>query len=270
MTDSLKLEAESNVSRFYHLLKSYNNFNETEILGVIQSLVSPTQEESCFVATYYRARGNVETLLEITSAKHFQAASMLARGLFELAVDMRLLEMNPNAWIRMVTFNDVERLRCAREIVSFKQKNPAADVDLTTYEEFIRRHSARLDSVRHSVWPKMKYRYHWTGIDIGERATQVGPPMDRIYKLDYPRLSWYVHSGLTGILNLEAIAFIYICSNAFFLAAESYREIIEVIIRKFQMNKAIAKIDEKLFAAKAFPFNDDPEIEAWLTRSIQS
>ena len=87
----------------------------------------------------------------------------------------------------------------------------------------------------------------------------------RIYEVDYPRLSWYVHSGVTGVINLKSETFVHLCANAFSLAADSYREVLEAIVRKFKIDKAISKIDLKLYAAKAFPFNDDPEIEEDIT-----
>ena len=71
------------------------------------------------------------------------------------------------------------------------------------------------------------------------------------------------------MLNLKAETFVYLCSSAFALAAESYRVILEVIMRKLKINRVINKLDEKLYAAKVFPFIDDPEVEAWLARSIQ-
>ena len=194
---------------------------------------------------------------------------MLARGMFELAVDIKTLEITPNGWIKMIAFNDLERLRCAREVISFKKAHPDADIDITTYESFVKQNEARIESFRKSLWPKMKYRYHWTGVDIGERVAVLGAPMDRIYKVDYPRLSWYVHSGLTGVLNLKSETFVHLCANTFSLAADSYRETLEVIIRKFKIQNAVNNVDWKLYAAKVFPFNDDPEIEDWLTRSIQ-
>ena len=268
MTEHL-LTPEENTSRFYHLAKSYNNFDRLEILGIIQSQLSLTQEEQCFVATYYRARGNIETMLTITHAKHFQAAAMLARAVFELAVDIRLLEVTPNGWMKMVAFDEVERLRSARKVVAYKRTHPDAEIDLTSYLPFIANNENRIDAFRKSLWSKPTDRYHWSGLRFSERVARLGGPVDRIYEVDYPRLSWYVHSGVTGVVNLKSETFVHLCANAFSLAADSYREVLEVIIRKFKIDRATNKIDFKLYAAKAFPFNDDPEIEDWLTRSIQ-
>lgn len=260
---------EENTSRFYHLVKSYSNFDRLEVLGIIRSQLSLTQEESCFVTTYYRARGNIETMLEIKHAKHFQAAAMLARGVFELGVDIKMLEATPNGWIKMLAFDEVERLRSARKVVAYKTTHPDADIDSTIYTSFIAKNEKRIDALRKSIWSKPADKYHWSGLRFAERVALLGAPMDRIYEVDYPRLSWYVHSGATGVTNLKSETFVHLCANAFSLAADSYREVLEVIIRKFKIDKAVSKIDLKLYAAKVFPFNDDPEIEDWLTRSIQ-
>jgi hypothetical protein len=268
MTDKLSTP-EENTSRFYHLVKSYNNFDRLEVFGIIQSQLLLTHEESCFVTTYYRARGNIETMLEIKNAKHFQAAAMLARGVFELAVDIRMLEVTPNGWIKMLAFDEVERLRSARKVVAYKAAHPDADIDLTSYNSFIANNEKRVDALRKSIWPKPVERYHWTGLRFADRVALLGAPIDRIYEIDYPRLSWYVHSGATAVINLKSATFVHLCANAFSLAADSYREVLEAIIRKFKIDKAVSKIDFKLYAAKVFPFNDDPEIEDWLTRSIQ-
>jgi Family of unknown function (DUF5677) len=261
--------AEENAGLFYSLIQSYNNFDKAEVLGIVRSLIKTTPEEECFIGTYYRARANCETLLEIKQAKHFQAAAMLARAMFELAVDIKMLEATPGGWIKMMAFHDVERLRSARKVVAFKKAHPDADIDLDIYEKFIRENEARIDALRKSCWSKPEDKHHWTGVRIADRVMHVGAPMDRIYEVDYPRLSWYAHSGLTGVLNFRAEAFVYLCANAFSLAADCYREILEVIIRRFKIDKATRNIDFRLYAAKAFPFNDDPEINDWLTRSIQ-
>jgi hypothetical protein len=181
-----------------------------------------------------------------------------------------MLEVIPNGWIKMLAFHDVERLRSARKAVAYKEAHPDADIDLSSYKPFIANNEKRIDALRKSIWTKPADKRHWTGLRFADRVSQLGAPLDRIYEVDYPGLSWYVHSGLTGVINLKSETFVHLCANAFLLAADSYREILERIIRKFELAKGIPKIDFKLFAAKAFPFNDDPDVEDWLTRSIQS
>jgi len=82
--------------RFYTVMKSLSEFDKIEVRGVIQTLLSTSDRERCFIGTYQRATANIATLLEFKHAKHFQAIAMLARGLFELAVDVRLIDVIPD------------------------------------------------------------------------------------------------------------------------------------------------------------------------------
>lgn len=78
--------------RFYTMVKSLSEFEKMEVRGVIETLLSTSARERCFIGTYYRATANIATLLELKKPKHCQAIAMLARGLFELAVDIRLID----------------------------------------------------------------------------------------------------------------------------------------------------------------------------------
>ena len=180
-----------------------------------------------------------------------------------------MLNTSPDGCLKMLTFNDVEKLRCARKVIAFKKAHPDADVEVDIFNAFIDANAARIDAVRQSIWPKMADKKHWTGLTLADRVSKVGAPMDKIHEVDYPRLSWYVHSGLTGVFNLKSETFLNLYTQACHLAAECYREILETIIPKFHINKATTDIDSRLFVAKALPLNDDPNVEAWLMRSLQ-
>jgi hypothetical protein len=264
----MSISATTNAEQFYTMVKSVNIFDKQEVKYVIDSLLSRTPEEDCFVGTYYRAQSNIESILEFQHPKHFQAVIMLSRGIFELAVDMRLLEVIRNSAIKMDAFTGVERLRSARKAVAFKNSNPDADMDLSTHFSFIANDGARLDSIRRSMWPNVKNLTHWSGLRMQERVDLLNAPFNQLY-VDYPRLSWYVHPGLTGISNVEADTFTYLCSHAFSFAADAYIEILRVVIRRFKLSKVNEKIDEKLKAAKLFPFTNSPEQVDALTSTFQ-
>ena len=263
------IEATENADRFYTVVKSLNNFDRVEIKGVIDTLLSKNDEENCFVGTYYRAWGQIETVLELKNSRHFQAAAMLARRLFELAVDIRLLEEIPNAWIKMIGFVDDEYLRCCRKMVAFKDAHPSAAIDTTTQKVFIAKNEKRVDALRKSIWPGPRRVRHWSGLRLSERVRQLKSPFDQIYEVEYPTLSWYVHPGMTGVTNLRHETFIYLCSSAFKLVADSYWEVLQTIIRKFKIARANEKIELKMKVAKLLPFTDNDEQVDILTRSIQ-
>jgi|HubBroStandDraft_1064217.scaffolds.fasta_scaffold00874_5 hypothetical protein len=129
---------------------------------------------------------------------------MVARGLFELAVDTKLIDAIPDAVEKILAFSDVEKLRAARKIVKYKAANPAAAVDATIHGAFITSEEARIEAERNTVWPGLKRVTHWSGMDLSKRVALLQAPFDEIYEVGYPELSWYVHSGLTGFVNLQA------------------------------------------------------------------
>jgi hypothetical protein len=258
-TSPIPFDALKTSGQFFAVLKSVAKFDELEVSGVIRSQLLPTEREKCFIAIYLRGSANVVTLMELKHQKHFQAINMLARTLFELAVDIRLIKVIPRAIEKMVAFVDVEKLRCARKILNFHAIHPITKVDPSVYSSFVASEGAKIDALRNTLWPsKMKVK-HWSGMNLADRITKLGAPFDEIYELNYPHLSWQVHSGLTGVVNMKAETFTIMCGQSFLLAADAYREILLAMIEEFKIQKANTMIAGKLMAAKMLPFSESPE-----------
>jgi hypothetical protein len=204
----------------------------------------------------------------LDKSKDFQAIAMLARALFELAVDIRLLEITENGWIKMLAYAELEKLRAGQKIIKFKANNPNAEVNTTIYDWFVSQNSARITGLQNSLWPSNNPK-HWSGLDLAGRVTKLGPPFDQIYAVDYPRISWYAHSGLTGVLNFPAEGFIHLCAYAFHLAATAYEESLLVLIREFKISKTNEKVGDHLRAAKMLPFTNSPEQAEILTKLLR-
>jgi|HubBroStandDraft_6_1064221.scaffolds.fasta_scaffold396197_2 hypothetical protein len=265
---SSAVSAAENTDLFFTVLKSVNEFDNAEVKGVLDTLLSPTDRDNCFIGTYYRVIGNVGTLLKLDKSKDFQAILMLARALFELAVDLRLLETISNGWIKLLAYAELEKLRAARKIINFKKNNPATEIETKIYDWFVSQHSARITGLQNSNWPRINPK-HWSGLDLSGRVAQLGSPFDQIYAVDYPRISWYAHSGLTGVINLPAEGFIHLCAYAFHLSATAYTESLLVLIREFKLSKTNEKIENHLQAAKMLPFTKNPEQAAILSRLLR-
>ena len=145
--------------RFFTVIKSLNEFDKAEVRGVIQTLIAPTERDICFTGNYYRAVANVESILTLKNVRDFQAVAMLARALFELAVDIKLINAVNDSVRKVLTFTDVEKLRSAKRIVAFKTANRSAQVDATIYQQYIASNGARIDAERQLLWPGLrKYR----------------------------------------------------------------------------------------------------------------
>lgn len=245
--------------RCYTMLKSLNEFDKQEIRGIVRGLLAKTDRDNCFIGNYYRGVANVEALLSLKNAKDLQAIAMVARGLFELAVDMRLLDAIPAAVQKLLAFSNVEKLRAARKIVKFKAANPAAEVDASIYETFITNNAQRIEAERDAVWPGVKKVEHWSGLNLSKRVALLKAPFDEIYEVNYPQLSWYVHTGLTGFVNLQAETFNMLAASQNKLAGECYIVLLTAIIDEFGIEKADAKVKNKLKLAKMLPFTDGPD-----------
>jgi hypothetical protein len=245
--------------RCYTMLKSLNEFDKQEIGGVVRGLLAKTDRDNCFIGNYYRGKTNIETLLSLKSAKDLQAIAMVARGLFELAVDTRLIDIIPDAVLKILTFSDVEKLRAAKKIVNFKTANPFAVLDATIHAAFIAYNAQRIEAQRGAVWPGIKKVEHWSGKNLSERVALLGAPFDEIYNVEYPELSWYVHSDLTGFVNLKAESFNMLAAKQNKLAGECYIVLLTAIINEFSIEKADSKVKNKLKLAKMLPFTDGSE-----------
>jgi hypothetical protein len=254
--------------RCYTMLKSLNEFDRLEVAGVVRGLLAKTDRDTCFIGNYYRGKAHIETLLSMKSAKDLQAIAMVARGLFELAVDTKLIDIIPEAVKKILTFSDVEKLRAARKIVKYKAANPAASVDASIHDAFITSAAARIEAERNAVWPGLKKVTHWSGRDLSRRVALLKAPFDEIYEVEYPELSWYVHSGLTGFVNLKAESFNMLAAKQNKLAGECFIVLLTAIIDEFRLDKADAKKKNKLKLAKMYSFIDSPEDRAEVEREL--
>jgi hypothetical protein len=251
---------DSNTGKFFGSIKSMHEFDKAEVKSVIGMLLPPmTTREQCFIGTYYRTLGNVESLLLLDGPKHFQAIAMLARALFELAVDIRLLDVIPVGWEKMAAFINVEKLRAANKVLTFKKENPTVEFD-SVHEEFFVTHNTRVvEDLKNFYWPAQKNVSHWSGLRLSERASKLGPPFDRIYAVDYSKLSWYAHPGLTGVAYVPPEGLTNLCGYALHMATTAYGESILAMVREFKISAVTDGIDDLLKLAKMLPFTDSPE-----------
>lgn len=258
-SDPAVKEAASNTDRFYTQVKSLHSFDNMEVRSVINNLLSKTRVEECHLANYIRTQGNIETLLLLQQSKHVQTIAMVARALFELSVEARLLEVIPNSWALVTHHAEVEKLRLAMKIIAFKAANPSVTTDTTIYQQYAAKEGTRIAAVQRSLWPGLKRVSHWSGMNLADRCAFLKSPFDQIYSEDYPRISWYAHPGLTGIANVQFVTFIHICGYAFNLAVKSYEQSLRSVIRVFNLKPGNERILDRLDAALKFPFADTQE-----------
>ena len=255
---STKVDLDRLPEQYYAALKNLNEVDKGEIRGVVRGLVN-TEREKCFLINYLRGTLHVETLLSLKRSQDLQAMAMVARGLFELAVDTKLIDAIPDAVKKIQTFPRVEKLRTARKIVAFKAANPAATVNANIHSTFINNEAKRIEAERNALWPGVKRLPHWSGLDLSQRVGRLKAPFDEIYEVEYPEMSWYVHPGPTGFVNLPARTFNQEAGKQNKLAGECYSVLLTAVIEEFGIEKSDAKIKNKLKRARLLPFTDSPD-----------
>jgi hypothetical protein len=265
--------AVAKAEQMYAVIKSVREFDKLKLAGIISGVVAvrPSDRENCFLGTYYRTAGNIDSLLALDSGKHFQAAAMLARSLYELAVDIYLIDKIPQGWMKMIHFVDVEKLRVAGKMVAFAKSNPGRAIDVSLQIEFINKHEKRIENNRKVLWPhiiKPRDLKHWSDKNLQDRVTLLGDPFDEMYYSHYARMSYYVHSGLTGIINLPSDFFPMVHGAALSLSIACYSKILEAMIHEMKINVADDKILATLKYARLLPFTKTPEEEAGLFREL--
>ena len=83
-------------------------------------------------------------------------------------------------------------------------------------------------------------------MNLRDRTEHLGGEFERIYSVSYPMLSWYVHSGVTGLATLNAEALADLCGVAYVILISCYTSILETMVDAFGMMKADDKLKKKI------------------------
>ena len=89
--------SESRLESFYGALRNLDMLEREDFREIIKSQFRPTLRERYVTVNYHRAAFNVEMMLAIKDTKQFQTLSLLSRAIFELALEMKSINLDQNA-----------------------------------------------------------------------------------------------------------------------------------------------------------------------------
>ncbi|HUP60247.1 MAG TPA: DUF5677 domain-containing protein [Thermoanaerobaculia bacterium] len=267
----MNAKALPDIGRFYAALKSSHEYDNTEVLPKVKAIDSPTERQHCFIAGYYRALATVRSLLRLDDPSHFQAIASLARTLFELAIDLRLIGLVDGAIRKIYAFAELERLRSAEKMVAFG-KGFGATEDLSVYKAFIADKKGSIEQACQTFWPNLKLKTlkHWSLLSVAQQAEAAGSLFAEMYHVNYKPLSWQVHSGLAGVMNLEKDAFPMMCGIALKIAVDCYADVLDATIVEFNFGAADRRLRQKLQLAVMLPFTDSEREAVALQKELLS
>ena len=107
--------AEDNLGSFYAALRNLDRLEREDFREIIKSQFRPTLRERYLTVNYHRAAFNVEMMLAIKDTKQFQTLSLLARATFELALEMKSINLDPDAAKKIELFSRVEAAKVRPE-----------------------------------------------------------------------------------------------------------------------------------------------------------
>jgi hypothetical protein len=256
------------VEKFHRAICILEQFDCAEIRAVAKAIGSPDDREKCIIAMYHRAALNVSSLVTLNHPRHFQAIAQAARTLFELSVDVRLVDVVPDAPAKIFAFSDIERLKAAKEVVNLTNA-PEPPHELAICSHFVANHEARILVRKSQLWPRAGRLDHWSGRNLVDRLSLLPRTYGDVHKLNYRKLSWYAHPGLTGVLDFEPIAFTAVAVTALQVAAESYCDILRSVMSLLQFAETVDRIEAKLEYARVLAFTDRfEEAEALQTEML--
>jgi hypothetical protein len=271
-TDKRVADALENTGLFYWILKSMRQFNDHEVNGILLGQLKTNDRENCFLLVYWRAVDNVNSMLELSDVRHFQTIANLARTMLELAADAHLLNTIPNSVEKLLYFNRLEKLRAARGILKYESTHTlSVPLNSSPYKAFVAMQGQQIEQDGATLWPNLKKLpdlKHWTGLSLDQRAKQVGQPLEEIYQLYNRMLSWYVHSGGSGVMGLPPETFPAICTLGYRVAALTFEEVILQVAKEFKLPIVDDSIGKKLEYAKALPLTSSPKLELQLAKEL--
>lgn len=228
-------ESQLGLERIYGAMRNLNDLELSDFRGVIMGMLSATLREPILTLNYHRAAINIGQLLITKDTKQFEAISMLARTIFELAVEIKLMSITADAASKIDVFTGVEKLRAARKMVAFKKAHPEARFQYETQEKFVAACGAVIDDEQAAMWPGRDEVKHWTLKSLAKRAEELGAPFERIYEVHYPQLSWDAHSGVVSVFQATPNSFVPSVGIAYTIAVESYMQILEILVNEFKL-----------------------------------
>src|SRR5208283_1693793 len=140
----------------------------------------------------------------------------------------------------------------------FKKKHPKSSVDDSLYRSYITSEETRITASTLKLWPGAKKIDGFANMNLADRSVLAGLEYEEIYEVEQPRMSWQVHSGLTGVANLKPETFTYMAGVGIASCIKSYERILNAMIDEFKIEKLDEKIKQKLSVSKLLPWANDP------------
>lgn len=214
--DVTSLPIEEQSAAFFKGTLRIHSLVEDIVVPVVQGQIGKSDYEQAVSVTICRIALLLRGLKRLNEPAHFQIVNSVARTVFELVLDLKVLIADHSSAEKFHGFARVAKFRKASQLKTFLDSNPA--VDRSSHQDAInfasdtaRENEVEQECILH--WGsdrsgKPRWPDHWSGKNIADRADDAGIEFAEIYRSQFFLQSYYVHAGPAGIQNLSREALI--------------------------------------------------------------
>jgi hypothetical protein len=226
-------------------------FNATrEVELFISKKVSPVltkkstdEKEKALSCLFLRIALHLGSLVKLNHPRDFQAVAMISRSIFELLLDLKILEGDTDGSLtkKFFAFQEIEKYRTAKQLVDLETSNP--DIlpdDLTHQKKFLNtRTEPEINAKKLHHWNSKENNWpqHWTGESTKKRAERLGKSFLSTYTQRYALESWYVHSGAMGFAGVSTENFTYIFALSHSCILNHAVDALHIIVKAFKLGE---------------------------------
>lgn len=248
------------ISSYHDGLREAVDFVQSQVVGTLRGQINLSQQEKAIIGIFLRIHALASSLVRLNNKIDFNAVAGVARTVFELLLDMKLLT-SPNLaqqdLNRFFAFSEVDRFRKARRIVELQEQHPElvdnSLLDSSMRKKFVeqRTQDKGIEKKVESLWGrtpkgKLKWPDHWSGLSIRDRLAAFGPLYEQEYLEVYSLLSSYAHGGSSAYYGLteEALESVYGISLEY--ARKLYIESLLICSKVFNLREGIESFGQVL------------------------
>lgn len=257
--DVTALSIEERAAAFFKGTGNIYSLMNQVVCPILDGQLEKSDYENAVVGTYYRITLLLRGLTELSDPAHFQIVNSIARTVFELLLDLKVLSSDPTLAEKFFAFSRVAKFRKATQLKEFLSANPS--VDQAQHQDAVefasdgkRQTEVEQDCIKHwgtdrngnPRWPD-----HWSGKNIAERANEAGIELAEIYRSQFFLQSYYVHAGPAGVQNLSREALICTFGLAHWLVQRLAAMATQIVADEFRLFSTDLELREKLRLASA-------------------
>ncbi len=245
----------------YTTLVNFIKYIDEDIAPVLAGQLSLKPKEKAILEVYTRIKLWVKTIIKLNNFYDFQGNASALRSVFELYLDLHLLERDIDEKLTRQYFDYavVERYRSVSDISAFNKKHPELKPDALA--EYILQSSFNQQDIINTIernWGspiknngKINFPKHWTNKTRYQVAKDLGPEFESLYLDIYPKLSWFVHSDPTGYQRMNDFVSITLLSYIYLVTLQLLEAATIICAKEFRITQFDPKLKDKLLFAKA-------------------